>query len=126
MTDDLEARFRALVEKLGAPAPLAVPSAGVEHDADLQAAATAQADALLRRIAALAETLQGRAGGWDLMDEAAARLLLSDLAILTGWWRGLGDLASARLDAAASELQEAAHASERTLKPRLIDATNDD
>ncbi len=116
MSDDFEARLRDLAEKLGPPVLMSPTPAAITHDADLQAAATLQADVLLRRVAALTDILKLRAGAWDALDDVSSRMLLSDLAILTAWWRGLGSLTSARLESAGTELRAALHAADRTLK----------
>lgn len=116
MSHDLETRLLALAAALGRLELSPALSAGAEHEADLQAAATSQADALLGRIAAVTELLKQRDAGWDAMDETAARLVLSDLAILTGWWRGLGSVTSARLEIASMELPDALRSVQRALK----------
>lgn len=113
---DLEKRLQSLVEKLGAQPPIPSSNETAANNADLQATATAQVDALLVRIAALTSALNERGNALDAVDRVTARLLLNDLAMLAGWWRGLGDLASARLESAAGELEEAARAADRALK----------
>lgn len=116
MTADLETRLLALAATLGRLELTPGLPAPSEHDADLQAAATSQADALLGRIAAVTELLKQRDAVWDAMDVTAARLVLSDLAVLTGWWRGLGSVISARLEIASMELPDALRSVQRALK----------
>lgn len=116
MSHDLETRLLALAATLGRLELSPGLPAPAEHDSDLQAAATSQADALLGRIAAVTELLKQRDAVWDAMDVTAARLVLSDLAILTGWWRGLGSVTSTRLEIASMELQDAIRSLQRALK----------
>ncbi len=60
--------------------------------------------------------LQGRDGQWDVVDQLAAQLLLSDLALIAGTWRSLGVMAGDRLEKALAELEGAGREAERILK----------
>ena len=67
-----------------------------------------QIDALVQRVAALTVVLQGRGSAdWDEIDQLAARILMSDLAVITSMTRTLNDLSAARLSQALADLAAA-------------------
>jgi hypothetical protein len=109
MTDPDLQRLQALISAIGAPT-VAHPAVGADAGpgADTQRMTTPQIDALMQRIAALTVVLQGSRGGdWDEIDQLAARLLMSDLALITSLTRTLNDLSASRLAQALADLAEA-------------------
>jgi hypothetical protein len=69
--------------------------------------ANAATDHLLLRIAALTTQLRRRSAPLDDVDAVAARLLLSDLSVLTSTWQSLSVSTRETLDAAQAELDRA-------------------
>ena len=118
---DVEDRRRldALAAALGAPAPgaPAVSSDALPDDvADLQRAVTAYLDVLLQRVAGVTALLRSHDDRWDAVDQVAARLVLSDLAVVAGIARALDQFAGSRLAWASNELREAGREADRILK----------
>lgn len=119
---DLEVRSRldALATALGTPAPgaPAVSSDASPDDvADLQRAVSAHLDVLLQRVAGVTALLRRHDDNrWDAVDQVAARLVLSDLAVVAGIARALDQFAGSRLAWASNELREAGREADRILK----------
>jgi hypothetical protein len=117
MHDPDARRLQALISAFGEPA-VAHPSVGGEDGdgADTQRMTTPQIDALLQRVAALTAVLGGRTGGdWDEIDQLAARILMSDLALITSMTRSLNDLSASRLARALADLAAAGQDADRAL-----------
>ena len=121
MTDpDLQRRLDALITALP-PAPAERPATGGKNANDAggeaQRVATGQIDDLLQRVATLTAALgDNNAGGWDEVDQLAAKLLLADLAAIASTTRALNDLSASRLTTALADLRAAGVDVERTLK----------
>src|SRR5690348_14127604 len=114
---DLRQRLDALIAALAPPVvtrdirlkPDSTPGAVADStDVDAQRVATTQIDELLRRVSALTGILSSaNGGGWDHVDQLAAKLLLADLAAITSTTRALNDLAASRLAGALADLRAA-------------------
>lgn len=78
----------------------------------LDARARALVDVLLGRLSRVSRTI-GEGESHDAIEEVASRLLLSDLAMLTGVLRTLNGSAAERLTQATAELEQARAALER-------------
>lgn len=119
MDEDVRSRLGALAAAFGSPAP-GVPAvsgeASPDEVADLQRAVTACLDVLLQRVAGMTAWLHRHEDRWDAVDHVAARLVLSDLAIVAGLARALDQLAASRLAWASNELREAGREAERILR----------
>jgi hypothetical protein len=118
MDVDVQIRLEALAAALGAPAAVSAASsdASRENVADLQRAVTANLDVLLQRVAGVTALLRKEEDGWDAVDQVAAKLILSDLAVVAGIARALGQLAESQLAWASSELRDAGREAERIIK----------
>lgn len=118
MDVDVQIRLEALAAALGAPAAVSAASsdASRENVADLQRAVTANLDVLLQRVAGVTALLRKKEDGWDAVDQVEAKLILSDLAVVAGIARALGQLAESQLAWASSELRDAGREAERIIK----------
>ena len=121
---DLRPRLDALIAALApsvAPReirlkPDSTPGADAA-DVDAERVATTQIDELLRRVSALTGILgNANGGGWDHVDQLAAKLLLADLAAITSTTRALNDLAATRLAGALADLRAAGVDVQRAVK----------
>ena len=114
---DLRQRLDALIAAL-APSVVTRVAAGAEaQEVDAERVATTQIDELLRRVSALTGILSSaNGGGWDHVDQLAAKLLLADLAAITSTTRALNDLAASRLAGALADLRAAGVDVQRAVK----------
>ena len=118
MTDPDRQRLQALIPAVGIPA-VAHPavSADAGAGADIQRMTTPHIDALVQRVAALTLVLQRRGtGDWDEIDQLAAQILMSDLAVITSMTRTLNDLSAYRLAQALADLAEAGRDADAALQ----------
>jgi hypothetical protein len=85
---------------------------------DPHAALTTLTDRLLERVASLTRTMQAGTAPLGDADRAAARLMLDDLQLVASSWRTAHEETARRLDAAATELADAAAILRRALGDR--------
>ena len=105
--DELRVRLTALADAIGAPSSTAPKDANT---------ATSTVDRLVVRITNLSSELRRRSSPLDDIDVVTARLLLSELGVLTSTWQALGLDARHRLESALAELHNAKAEAERILK----------